>query len=168
MNIKPFSDPLCVIVSRRDVEAQDISSTLTILKRLIESPEIARANMERVDIAFDGYNNTREELDEILEVRNYVYLLDEQFPYWLFLLSKHMLGLQCVMHCFLPPYLTEEAKASIHPEKLEKILVNRWGPAMEHIAKFAGLNDAEIENLAGRATRYIKDGRSNIPGHESG
>lgn len=162
MNISPFGDPMIIVVSREMVESEDVDSILNILKRLIESPEVAKANMEHVDITFGGYNNTSEELFEIPAVRNYVYRLDEKFPYWLFFLSKHMLGLQCLMYCFLPPYLTDEAKANIHPKELEKLLVNRWGPAMDHISQYAGLNDSEIKALALRVQKYFTQGRANV------
>ncbi len=61
-----------IVISREMVESGDVDSILVILKRFIESPETAKANMERIDIAFDGYNNTSEKLFEILEVKNYV------------------------------------------------------------------------------------------------
>ncbi len=70
-----------------------------------------------------------------------------------------MLGLQSLMYCFLPPYLTDEVKVDIHPKELEKLLVNRWGPAMEHILQYAGLSDAEITALALRAQKYFIQGR---------
>lgn len=159
MNIKPLGDPMIVVVSREMVESNDVDSILNILKRLIESPAVAKANMDRIDIMFDGYDNTSEELFEIPNVRNYVYHLDEKFPYWLFFLSKYMLGLQCLTYCFLPPYLTDKAKADIHLKELEKLLVNRWWPAMEHISQYAGLSDAEIKALALRVQKYFTQGR---------
>jgi hypothetical protein len=74
-------DFLNVVVSRRDVEAADTSSTLGALRRLIESPATARQFFERVDIAFHGYDDASQELFEIVEVRDFVYKLDEQFPF---------------------------------------------------------------------------------------
>ena len=74
--------------------------------------------MERVEISFHGYDHTPQELFEIPEVRNFVYQLDEQFPFWLFFLSKRHLGLQCLLFCFLPPFLTEDARSRIFPERI--------------------------------------------------
>jgi len=74
-------DPLVVVVSRAEVEAMDTSAALTVLKRLLESPTTARAFVERVDIAFHGYDQTNQELFEIPEVRNFVCELDQQFPF---------------------------------------------------------------------------------------
>ncbi len=159
MSPKPITHPLMIVISRKQVEAGDINSILNILNRLIESPEMAMAHMEKVDIAFDGYNEISEELFEIPEVREFIHRLDEKFPYWLFFLSKDMLGLQCLMFCFLQPFLTDEAKARIHPQKLSELLLNRWGPALEHIAQFAGLDEEQVKTIALRSSFYFQKGR---------
>ena len=109
--MKPIGDPLCIVVSRDEVCRQDTSSVLSILKSLLKTPDTARAYMERVDVGFHGYDEDPRELDEIEEVREYVHKLDAAFPYWLFFLSKHMLGLQCIVFCHLLPFLTERGKA---------------------------------------------------------
>jgi hypothetical protein len=163
VTIEPYGNPLGILVSRHCVEDQDTGPVLSVFRRLTESPEVARANMERVDISFDAYDNRRDELHEIVEVRNYVYRLDEEFPFWLFFLSKYGLGLQCVMHCFLPPSLTEEAKARIRPKRLEQLLLDRWFPAMNHISQFAGLTGPEIAKLTERVMMYVRVGRLPIP-----
>ena len=151
--------PLCIVVSRQEVESGDIQPSLSILKKLITSPEVARANMEMVDISFHGYDKCREELFELPEVRKYVHELDSQFPYWLFFLSKHYLGLQCLIHCFLLPHLIDEAKAELHPKQLESLL-NRWFPAMNQVADFAGLSDDDNRKLTERVELYIQNGRT--------
>lgn len=43
--------------------------------------------MERISISFEGYNEDNRELDEIPEVRDFIYELDDKFPYWLFFLT---------------------------------------------------------------------------------
>lgn len=158
-SVLPFGDPLVVVVSSQEVQSGNIQPALSTLSRLIDSPEAARVNMEKVDIAFFGYDQRGEELFEIPEVRHYVYQLDERFPYWLFFLSKRHLGLQCLIHCLLLPHLTDEAKAKHHPKQLESLLLNRWFPAMNQIAGFAGLTEDENRHLTNRVMTYISRGR---------
>ena len=153
------ADPLVVVVSREEVEAMDMSAALAVLMRLVESPETARAFVERVDISFHGYDHTNEELFEIVEVRNFVQQLDEKFPFWFFFLSKRYLGLQCLLYCFLPPFLTEEARSRDFPERIDQLLSKRWFPAMSHISQFAGFSEKKIERLAERGVSYITNGR---------
>jgi hypothetical protein len=160
--MQPLGDPLCIVVSRDDVCRQDISSSLSTLKTLLRTPESARAYMERVDIAFDGYNEDPRELDEIEEVRSFVHKLDAEFPFWLFFLSKEMLGLQCIVFCHLLPFLTDEGKAEHHPRQLEELLLKRWFPAMNHVAEYARLTETEVEELTERFFKYMRLGRLHL------
>jgi hypothetical protein len=150
---------LTVVISREQVEAGDIAAPLGVLRRLVESPKTARDFADRVDIAFHGYDDVREELFEIPEVRSFVGRLDEQFPYWLFFLSRRCLGLQCLLLCFLPPSLTEAGRARIFPARIGDMLTRRWFPAMNHICKYAGFSECEVNALTDSAETYITNGR---------
>jgi len=152
-------DPLVIVISRSEVEAMDTSVPLGTLKKLTESPNTARGFVERVDIAFHGYDHTHEELFEIQEVRNFVYKLDEQFPFWLYFMSKRHLGLQCFLWCFLPPFLSDDARSQIFPERINDLLTRCWFPAMNHICEYVGLSESQIELLTERALAYIVNGR---------
>jgi hypothetical protein len=151
-------DPLVFIVSRDEVEAGDISVALGNLRQLLESRETARAFVERVDIAFHGFEDVRWELPEIPEVRDFVHQLDDHFPCWLFFLSKRHLGLQCLLHCFLSPLLTDEGRARLHPAEVEKLLSGRWFPAMNHICGYVGYSKGQVERLTERALAYVTTG----------
>jgi len=159
----PISEPLCVVVPRDEVRRQDIQPALSTFKKLLGSPEVARAHKERVDLAFDGYNDDRRGLGEIREVREYVRKLDARFPFWLFFMSKNGLGLQHIISCHLLPYLTDEGKAEHHPKQLERLLVKRWFPAMTIVAEFAELPAKEIEDMTGGFLWYAKTGRMRPP-----
>ena len=147
-----------IIVSREEVQAQDTSSVLQALRSFLKSPAIARSYSERLEIAFHGYDNHAEELFEIQEVREFVHLLDEEFPFWLFFLDKSGLGLQCISLCFMPPYLTDEARAQIFPVRLDDLLTRRWFPAMNQICEWVGMSEADIEDLSERSVEYLLSG----------
>jgi len=147
-----------ILVSREEVLALDTRSVLSALRALIASPATANHWFERVDFAIDGYNHIRDELFEIPEIRNYVQKLDDEFPFWLFFLSKQHLGLQCIAYCFLPPFLTQEAKAVHFPQKLDQLLSTRWFPAMNQICEWAGKSEQEIEELTDRSVQYLLAG----------
>ena len=151
-------DPFIIVVSSDEVLSEDIEPALGTLKKLTESPQVARSYREIVDIAFHGYDDYPEELFEIPEVRNYVYKLDEQFPFWLYFLSKMHLGLQALLLCFLPPYLKEEAKQEIFPERINDLLTKRWFPALNHIGDYVGMAETENEAIMERTIQYIFNG----------
>lgn len=144
-----------IIVSKDEVLSGNTSSVLNALRSLIASPEAAMRWREKVDFAIDGYNNVQHELFEIQEVREFVVSIDKDFPFWLFFLSKHTLGLQCIAHCFLPPFLKPEARAQIFPERLNDLLSNRWFPAMNQVCDWVELSEEEIEAMSNRAVEYL-------------
>lgn len=165
-SMKTPIDMICVVVSRDEIMRQDTAPALSTLKKLLASPEVARTYKERVDLAIDGYNDDVRELDEIPEVRQFIQSLDSKFPFWLFFLSKYSLGLQCVVFCHLLPGLTDSAKAIRHPRQLEELLTKRWFPALNQIAEYAGISEAELERMSDRLFLYLKIGRLRIPDSE--
>jgi hypothetical protein len=151
-------DFVSVVVSRSDVESGDISQTLAVLNTLLQAPESARRYFERVHLAFHGYDHTTAEVFEIEEVRNFVFQLDDEFPYWLFFLTKHTTSLQAITLCQLPPFLSPAAKAEIFPGRLQSLLLQRWIPAMNEVSEFAGLSEQEVDELTDRSVQYIQSG----------
>lgn len=147
-----------IVVSKQEVLALDTRSVMTALRALIASPVAAKRWFESVDISIDGYNHVAEELFEIPEVREYVGKLDDEFPFWLFFLSKRNLGLQCIAYCFLPPFLTPDARATYFPTRLDRLLSARWFPAMNQVCEWVGMSDEEIEKLSDRSVSYLLSG----------
>lgn len=141
----PKEFDLGLVISKSEVELMDTSVALGVLKRLIESPITAREFVERVDISFNGYDHTQQELFEIPEVRKFVYLLDEQFPFWLYFLSKRHFGLQCLLLCFIPPFLTDDVRPRIFREQINQLLINRWFPAMNYICEYVWFSEKQVE-----------------------
>jgi Chlororespiratory reduction 6 len=152
------AEPVVIIVSRDEVVARDISSVIETLKCCLTSPERVLSLFEKLDIAFHGYDEDARELFEIEEVREFVVLLDQKFPYWLFFLTKNGLGLQAVTLCFMPPYLPEQARKTIFPERLQELMSNRWLPAMNQICGICGFTDEQMESLTNRVINYFTNG----------
>lgn len=156
-----FSE-IVLVVSRDEIERCDIAPVLESLLKLISSQESAIAYFEKVDIAVEGYDQTTQELFEIPTVRDFIHKLDEEFPFWLFFLNKSALGLQFVEYCFLLPFLTEEARRKEHPEQLDRLLTNRWFPAMNHICAWVQFSEQQIEALTNRSIEYLLRGPIHI------
>jgi len=157
--------PLVIIVTKQEVLERNIQPALNVLRSLMESPEMSKAYKENVEIIFQGYSDNIPELLKSQPVREYVNLLDEEFPFWFFFLSKEYLGLQNMVRCFLPPYRTDSGAREVSPERVDYYLMNRWLPAMSHICHYAGCSEEEINELADRGVRYIESGRFNNCGY---
>jgi hypothetical protein len=153
-----IGDYVAIIVSRDEVNAQDTSSVMAVLKPLMSSPEAALKAFERFDISFHGYDDVQWEIYEIPEIRQFVANLDQSFPYWLFFLTKKTPGLQAVTLCFLPPFLTPQARERILPQRLADLLSNRWFPAMEYICRAVGFTEEQIEQLTNDVADYYTQG----------
>ena len=153
-----MSGPFVIVVARDEVEGRVAPTSTDSLKSCLSSPARVRSFFEKVDIAFHGYDDDKRELFEIPEVRNFVSRLDDQFPFWLFFLTKEGLGLQCIMLCLMPPYLTEEAKRTVLPERLDELLSKRWFPAMNQICMVAGFSERQIEELSDAVVSYFVKG----------
>lgn len=153
-------DFLQIIISKADVQSGNTESTGNILASLTSTPAQALKWRERVDIAFEGYDHTTEELFEIPEVRDFVYKLDEMFPFWLFFMSKAHLGLQCILLCFLPPYLKPEAKARIFPVRIEQLLTQHLFPAMNDVCAFVGMSEEDVAEMTDRTIEYMSSGQT--------
>lgn len=151
-------DLLTLVVSAEDVADCNIAPTLGSLRQLMASPNTARHWYERVDVTIHGYNHVADELFEIVEVRKFIQLLDEDFPFWLYFLSKRHTGLQCIAYSFLPPFLTPAAKAEAFPRQLDELLTRRWFPAAEHICGWVGMSESEFESLGNRCVEYLLGG----------
>lgn len=159
-SIFDYVDPLCIVVSRAEVDRKDLVAPLATLRHLTSSLDMVRQFRERVDISFDGYSDNTEELWEIPAVRNYVFALDEQFPFWLYFLSRHHNGLQCIGLCMLPPFLTDEARIRIHTERMADLMTERWEPALSHLCRSAGVDDSVAHELLLSGMDYFKYGPS--------
>lgn len=146
---------ITIVISRQDIITKNIGPTLDVLQSCIETPHKARDFMERISISFHGYDQDVRELDEIPEVRDFVYMLDEKFPFWLFFLSKETSGLQCIMRCFLLPFLKKEVANDINSKKLGELLTTRWFPALNHISDYVGLSESEVNSITDRTVAYI-------------
>lgn len=157
-SILDSTDFINIIVTKEEVETNDTKDVLSTLKQLLVSPEYALKFQESVDISFHGYDNYREELWEIPEVRNYIYQLDEAFPYWLYFLTKHSGGLWCIIHSFLLPFLKKEADKRINAQRLENYLMNRGLPALYQMCQFTGIDVKDFEIQSKKVLEYLEKG----------
>ena len=148
-------DFLNILITKDEVLKQDISTPIKMLQQLIANPETSRYYMERVDIAFDGYNEYRDELWEIPEVRNFVVALDAEFPYWFYFLSKTGKGLYVIVKCFLLPFLTPEGEKEHNMPKLENYLQEQGFPAMNQVCYFTGSSEEENIAMSNRVLNYL-------------
>jgi hypothetical protein len=153
-------DFLNITISKESIINNDFTEPMNILRQLTSSKSVIEYFRERVDISFDGYNNTREELYEIPEIRNYVSELDNLFPYWLYFLSKNSSGLLVIIKCFLLPFLKPDAEQEINGKKLQDYLEQRGFLAMNHLCELTNISEQEKIEMTNRLVNYLSKNQS--------
>jgi hypothetical protein len=63
------------------------------------------------------------------------------------------------MYCLMPPYLSEEGRRTVLPQKLDELLSERWFPAMDQLCGAVGFSEQQIEVLTNRTVDYFINGR---------
>jgi hypothetical protein len=150
MNLKELMlsgiEHLIISIPKNEIIQRDTLKTLNILNQLLADKEVTRFYQERVEISFDGYDDSTAEVWEIQPIRDFVKELDEEFPFWLFFMSKNGGGLFAILRCFLLPSLKPEAEVKYNGPRLQKYLENRGFPAMNQICDYLEL--PEEDNIA--------------------
>ena len=145
------SDSLTLRIKRAWVEASDTAPVIDWLNRFTRSPVEMLRGQEMLSLSFEGFGDVPDELPDLPAVRDYVSLLDREFPFWLFFLSKSTASLAWLLKCLLPrPADTEDFRAA-----LTTGLDGRWFPAMEKMAADADFEPDEIDELRERAVKYF-------------
>ena len=152
--------PIFYLIEREDVRSGNIRSTKEFLDSLIASEDVASLQFQNIDLAFNGFDDDREEVFENDHVRAYVQKLDREFPYWLYFMNPFCPGLYAIAMCLMTPCLTDEAKKEVHPQQLKDLLANRWVPALYHIGQWTGMTESALDVIAARSVDYF------IKGHQ--
>jgi hypothetical protein len=104
LDLRPgVSEPVVLMISRREVESADLASVLSRLKVFLATREDARLYRGQMTLVVDGYNNDPRELVDIPEVRALLCGLEAEWPYWAYFFNQVddsiKLLLSCVAGC---------------------------------------------------------------------
>ena len=113
---------------------QDISAQMAILSALLDNEDFAIYFREKVNIVFTGINPGDKNLWEIPEVRKYIQKLDDEFPYWLYFLSKEGDGLNLIYECRMIPFLNPEDEFDLNFAEFKDSVQNRWIPPISRVS----------------------------------
>lgn len=83
-----MTEPVIIMISRRQVESGDMLSVLKQLKILLASREDCWLYRGQVSLVVDGYEDDPRELVDIPEVRSFLRDFSVQWPYWAFFFNQ--------------------------------------------------------------------------------
>lgn len=148
--IESGAEMLDVYITLEDILEQDITTPLKILFTLLDNERFAIYFRERVNIHFTGFNNMNKELWEIPDVRNFIFKLDEEFPYWFYFLSKKNNSLFIIFQSYMIPFLSSQMNYELNRPNLREHFVNKWVPALYEICEYADISEDESRQMCNR------------------
>ena len=143
-------------ISRKEIEQQDISSMLKILYPL-KRPIKAIRYFERLNLCISGYNNDKRELWEIPEVRSYIRLLDEKFPYWFYFSSRiaKIPLFVFVTFCLCNVEGNVKRLCLLRDDTLKECFTKHYN-AMMRMCRNTGFSDEKTNELANNIFNYYQ------------
>ncbi len=153
--LQKSADTLLLVVAREDIESQELSGPLAVLNRLRVTKSLMRDSQDKVDLSVFGYDNDPRELWEILEVRAWMRMLDEEFPYWFFFLSKHLPGLAFITFALCEFQKRADGKFVLDKQSLANF-IRRHFVAMNEICESLGFSEDKIRSLSDAVFSYYK------------
>lgn len=129
------SRPINYWIDRHDIEARDISNTLSFLNDLVSSREVCMGLAERVELSVHGYDDDPRELYEIPEVVTFLRALDKAWPFWMLFQHPKLSWLQVLSVCLCARL--EEGNLMVDPELMRRCM-ERWFVSLNELShKFA-------------------------------
>ena len=100
IDLRPgVSEPVVLLISRREVEQADLASVLSRLKAFLATREDAWLYRGQMTLVVDGYNHDPRELVDIPEVRSLLRQLEAEWPYWAFFFNQVDDSIKLLLSC---------------------------------------------------------------------
>jgi hypothetical protein len=94
-----MTEPVVLLISRREVEQADLASVLSRLKVFLATREDAWRYRGQMTLVVDGYNHDPRELVDIPEVRSLLRRLEAEWPYWAFFFNQVDDSIKLLLSC---------------------------------------------------------------------
>ena len=100
IDLRPgVTEPVVLMISRREVEAGGLNSVLSRLKVFLATREDAWLYRGQMTLVVDGYNKDPRELVDIPEVRSLLRRLEAEWPYWAFFFNQVDDSIKLLLSC---------------------------------------------------------------------
>lgn len=141
------TEPVVLMISRRQVEACDIASVLTSLKPFLATREDAWLYRGQMTLVVDGYNEDPRELVDVPEVRVFLRTLDQEWPYWAFFFNQVDDSIKLLGSCVCGVHFPGRGAVEIDIEKLGDFLRRGFG-GMNAVFEKHGFPGDELESMS--------------------
>jgi hypothetical protein len=115
-------EPVILLISRRQVEEGDVSSVMEGLKVFTATREDAWRYRGQMSLLVDGYNDDVRELVDIAQVRVFLCVLEQQWPFWAFFLNQVDDSIKLLGSCVCGVSFPGAGAVEIDLQRLRKLL----------------------------------------------
>jgi hypothetical protein len=141
------TEPVVLVISRRQVETGDIASVLAELKPFLATREDAWLYRSQMVLVVDGYNDDPRELVDIAEVRAFLQALEGEWPYWAFFFNQVDDSLLILLSCLCGASYPGGGAVEMDLGKLQEVLTRGFG-GMKSIFEKHGFPEEELESMS--------------------
>ena len=148
IDLRPgVSEPVVLMISRREVEAADLASVLSRLKVFLATREDAWRYRGQMTLVVDGYNNDPRELVDIAEVRALLRGLEAAWPYWAYFFNQVDDSIKLLLSCVAGSRFLGHGAVEMDADLVAAALARGFG-GMNMIFDQFGFPDVELETMS--------------------
>ncbi len=138
------TEPVVLMISRREVEAGDLDSVLSRLKVFRATREDAWRYRGQMTLVVDGYNNDPRELVDIPVVRTLLRRLEAAWPFWAYFFNQVDDSIKLLLSCAAGHRFLGRGAVEMDAGLVAKVLSHGFG-GMNLIFEEHGFPESELE-----------------------
>ena len=128
IDLRPgVSEPVVLLISRREVEQGDLPSVLSRLKPLLATREDAWRYRGQMTLVVDGYNDDPRELVDIPEVRALLRGLEAEWPYWAYFFNQVDDSIKLLLSCVAGSRFLGDGAVEMDGERVAAAMARAFG-----------------------------------------
>jgi hypothetical protein len=148
LDLRPgVSEPVVLLISRREVEAADLASVLYRLKPFLATREDAWRYRGQMTLVVDGYNNDPRELVDIPEVRTLLRGLESSWPAWAYFFNQVDDSIKLLLSCVAGCRFLGRGAVEMDADLVASALGRAFG-GMNMIFERFGFPEDELERMS--------------------
>jgi hypothetical protein len=144
------TEPVVLLISRREVDAGDIASVLSRLKVFLATRQDAWRYRGQMTLVVDGYNSDARELVDIPEVRALLCSLEAEWPYWAYFFNQVDDSIKLLLSCVAGSRFLGRGAVEMDADLVAAALARAFG-GMNMIFERFGFPEDELEKYTLKA-----------------
>jgi hypothetical protein len=148
IDLRPgVTEPVVLLISRREVEAGDLASVLSRLKPFLATREDAWRYRGQMTLVVDGYNDDPRELVDIPEVRTLLRGLESSWPLWAYFFNQVDDSIKLLLSCVAGSRFLGRGAVELDADLVAAALGRAFG-GMNLIFDRFGFPEDELEKMS--------------------